>query len=55
MCPSDEQVMNILATVQEYARLGLPSDVFKFPKYNREVMSHWQPVGMAMQEYARLG
>ena len=32
MWPSYEEVMNILATLQECARLGLPSDVFKFLK-----------------------
>ena len=35
MCPSDEQVMNMFATVWEYDGLGLPSDVFKFPKISK--------------------
>ena len=33
--------MNIFATVWEYGRLGLPSDVFKFPKiYKLQSRSH---------------
>ena len=46
--------MNIFATMWEYGRLGLPSDVFKFPKISKIQLRSHESLAACWHRHARM-